>query len=256
MKIAIVTAAAVAALSGSAMATVYSWNFAAGQPQGPGLGTYGINNSGGTIASMTASFDNVSNQFSFAVQFSNRTTNGFWLAVSPGPNPKGHSGELALIYFDASNQSAPRATAYAYNGNNASNSYLDGTSRPGTQTPDFIGALINGVNSTLTFANTSGGGRRLSMSFDATFIQNHLPLDPIDRARNEWTGLAFGQNLGIWFHAVDGLQTSYNSQGRLTNFSYTKEGWLDGEGFTTVPTPGAAAALALAGLASARRRRA
>ena len=34
MKIAIVTAAAVAALSGSAMATVYSWNFVAGQPQG------------------------------------------------------------------------------------------------------------------------------------------------------------------------------------------------------------------------------
>jgi MYXO-CTERM domain-containing protein len=246
----ILATAATLALASTAMAEVRSVTLGR---SGPG---YGINDGGGVISSVTNSFDTTTHQFNFTASFSDRTTNGFWLAVSPGPNPKGHSGELALIYFDASNTSNLRATVYAYNGLNGDNSWRDGTARSGTQTPDFIGALINGVNSTLTFQNTPGGGRTLGLSFDATFIQNHLPLDPIDRARNEWTGVAFGEQYGIWFHPVRGLQTSYGNNGELCGWDYSSQGWLDGGGIPTVPTPGAAAMLGLGALAATRRRRA
>lgn len=243
MIVALVVGTAVSAAS--AQTRTFNWTRAQG----------GQNDGAGVLASVTNSYNPATDQFSFTAQFNNRTANGFWLAVSPGPNPKGHSGELALIYFDGSNIAAPRATVYAYNGLNGDNSFQDGTARSGTQTPDFIGALINGVNATMAVTNTSGGGRSLSISFDGTFVQTHQPLDAIDRARNEWTGLAFGAQYGIWFHPVSGLSTAYNNTGRLTQWHYDGQGWLDLANQTTIPTPGAAAVLGLGALGAARRRR-
>jgi hypothetical protein len=245
------TALVLAAAATPAMAELRIATFTRGQPGN----NYGLSDAGGRIQSLTNTYNTVTKQFSFTVNFSNQITDGFWLAVSPGPNPKGHSGELALIYFDATDTSELKASVYAYNGLNGDNSWQDGTARPGVQTPDFIGALVNGVNATMARTNV-GSGRTLSLSFDASFIQNHLPLDPIDRARNEWTGVAFGQQYGIWFHPVAGLESETDSQGRLLEWEFDKQGYLDGFNFSTIPTPGAAAVLALGGLVAGRRRRA
>ena len=46
---------------------------------------------------------------------------GFWLVVSPGPNPKGNATELAILFGDLGNSNDPndnRLTAYVYNGKN------------------------------------------------------------------------------------------------------------------------------------------
>lgn len=248
MKNALLAALTLAAVAPAAMAEIrtFTWN----------RGDTGVNDGGGVLRQVVNSYDTVTDQFTFRARFDNAVTNGFWLAVSPGPNPKGHSGELALIYFDASSIAAPKATVYAYNGVNGDNSFQDGTARAGVQTPDFIGALINGVAGTQMAVNAvAGGGRELVLSFDATFIQQHVPLDPIDRARNEWTGVSFGNNYGIWFHPVSGLQTSYNNSGRLTGWYWGSQGWLDLGNMTTIPTPGAAAMVGLGALAAGRRRR-
>jgi MYXO-CTERM domain-containing protein len=247
-KTTIVMALAAASLAPAAMAEtrIFNWN----------RGDTTNSDNGGILRKVTNTYNTATDQFTFTARFDNAVTNGFWLAVSPGPNPKGHSGELALIYFDAENIAAPRATVYAYNGLNGDNSFQDGTSRPGVQTPDFIGALTNGIAGTqMSVTNLAGGGRELSLSFDATFVQNHIPLDPTDRARNEWTGVSFGNRYGIWFHPVRGLDAAYNAQGRLTQWSYQNQGWLDLDGRNTIPTPGAAAALGLGMLAAGRRRR-
>jgi len=250
MRIALTTVLVIAAAAAPAMASNRIFNFTRGM-----AGDYGINDGGGRVDTFTNTYNTATRQFSFSVTYQNQITEGFWLAVSPGPNPKGHSGELAMIYFNASNPANITASIYAYNGLNGPSSWQDGTARAGVQTPDFIGALVNGVNANM--ARTDAAGRRtLSVSFNASSIQSHLPLDPIDRARNEWTGVSFNTSYGIWFHSVAGLQSTTDGSGRLTSWSFNQEGWIDGQNFTTIPTPGAAALLGLGALAAGRRRRA
>jgi MYXO-CTERM domain-containing protein len=212
----------------------------------------GQNPAAGTLSNVKALYETGTDRFEFrfdSTANAGKNADGFWLAVSGGPNPKGHSGELALIYVDAINR---KGAIYAYNGENGDNSYLDGTSRPGIQTPDFIRSLDA---SNISMNVTATGVRQLFLSFDATTVQQHLPLDPIDRARNEWTGVAFGNRFGMWFHPVSGLNATFGADGRLTNWSYATQGWIDFADQPTIPTPGAAAVLGLAALTAGRRRR-
>src|SRR5690606_41362588 len=68
---------------------------------------------------------------------------GSTLALNNGPNPKGHAGELALLYFDAS-RSTPVLTAYGYNGQNSVTTFYDGSHSNGTQFPDLIDSSRGG----------------------------------------------------------------------------------------------------------------
>jgi hypothetical protein len=199
------------------------------------------------------------------------TVNGYWLVVSPGPNPKGYAGELAIIYLDAIGLTAnstitPKLTVYGYNGQNGILSYMDGSQAAGVQTPDRIFSSLNpdatGTIMQLSASDTAGV-RRFTVELDATIIQNYSPLHNGGAMGVEWTGVEFGQQLGAWFHPSAGTTASYGTNPSepdfnwLKSFSYTGQGSFDTTNLGTqwVPSPGAAALLGLAGLAGRGRRR-
>lgn len=198
------------------------------------------------------------------------SVNGFWLVLSPGPNPKGNAGELAILYLDAktlgtNSTITPTLTVYGYNGVNGTNSYIDGSPLTGTQTPDRIFSSRNAnaasVVNTLT-ATDNGTSRRFVVELNASLIQGWTPLYP--NTTDPWTGLAFGQQLGTWFHPTAGTTTAYGTTAGaadfnfLTSFGYASQASFDTANLTTqwvVPTPGAAALLGASGLIGFRRRR-
>ncbi len=217
----------------------------------------GINDTAGKLLNANGSFNTITNTFSWYGTYQAKNgvlPQGFWLAVSPGPNPKGSNDELAIFYLDGSSSNA-KLYAYAYNGLNGGSSYFDGSAASGTQAPDRIFSSINDPSKVLdiTVQNNTDGTRTLGFSINATSIQNHTPKygNPAN-----WTGAAFGPQVGIWWHPVAGLQTS-TQDGWLTSYSFSKEGWFDGQNFTTTPTPEPATMIALGAglLAFARRRR-
>lgn len=250
----IVTLLAVAGCAGMASAAPFwEWNWTPSS-----AGSFGLNQSAGTMTSAQARFTPSTNRFEFTLDFSDQLANGYWLAVSPGPNPKGHAGELALIYFDASNLANPIVTIYNYNGVNGDNSFRDGSPLSGVQAPDRIASTLNTpAIASLISATNVGSGRRFVLDMDATGVNGHVPAYPGPGGVSEWTGVAFGPGFGVWLHPVRGLTTQYGEHGFLTDWRWRAQGWLDGSEFPTtrVPTPGVLAAMGLAGVCAARRRR-
>jgi hypothetical protein len=244
-----------------------SFTYTKGQP---GNGTqYQRNDSGGTLEQLNTSYDPTSHRLTFDTLFTGSTsggpliTSGFWLVLDGGTSPKGHSGELAIFYFDASTLSAPKITAYGYNGANASTSWQDGNiDASGNQTPDLIkGIYDTSWINTLRAENVTIGGtqyRHLSFDVDATDIIAHNPLYPVV---GPWVGTGFGSQVGIWLHPVDVFTAAYessgsNRHGKITSLTTQTEGWLDATNFNTVPAPASCALLGLGALCAARRRRA
>jgi len=247
-------AAAIAASGAAANASLYQWNFdrAVG-----GDGSYGINDNGGTIERVFAEFDSSTNRLLWEVTFSDQVTEGFTLAVNDGPNPKGHAGELALLFFDASDKTDPRVTAYGYNGKNSASSFKDGDGNTsGNQVPDRIfGANTRSMFSDMSAIDTPDGKRILSFEMDATILRDHTPA--YANPEGGWYGIGFAEQLGLWMHPFRNFDATYDADGFISSFSKSGEGWFDGKEFTTVPTPGSAA-LALIGavmFGPARRRR-
>ncbi len=244
-------------IGSAASAGTYSWNWNVGDP-----GTSGMSNGGGNIESIFASYDTSSKQLTWNTTFSNQVARGYTLAVNKGPNPKGHAGELALIYFDAESLSSPKLSVYAYNGKNLQNSWLDGNGNAGgNQTPD----LIKGKNDTSYIVNIEaknvGTKRQFNLTIDTSAINAHNPMYP--SGDNDWTGAQFAEKLGLWFHPVRGLDASYYSNGALKKWDITNQGWLDMADCDTdhmeavpLPTAGAMVTAALFGFAGIRRRRA
>lgn len=250
-----VTAASFVALAAGAASADVSWIWSRAVN-----GSAGLNDGAGIFQSARADYVPAINRFAFKATFSNQVTNGYWLAVSQGDNPKGHSGELALLYVDVSNIAAPKVTAYAYNGVNGDNSHFDGSNAAGIQAPSKIASSIATDPSKLLDADVTvtdaSGGRTIDLVLDTSIIQSYVPQYP---GNTPWTGLAIGPAFGIWWHPVSGLQTNYGADGFLgqndADWTYGAQGWFDAAHLPVVPTPGAAALLALAGLSAGRRRR-
>jgi hypothetical protein len=205
--------------------SAYSWSV-----NGRGGGSDG----GGYIESTRLGYDEVTRYLTFSTTIRHRSswskTNGFWIAVNAGPNPKGH-GELALFYFDAS-RSFPVLTTYAYNGENADTSWRDGSTAPGTQAADPIASSLADDRWIRTLTSVDDG-TRITMTFvvDTVAINDRLPRH---RAVWDWTGAQFGSKLGIWYHTAIGVNTSYDAGGWLTNWSVSANGWIDNTDQTTV----------------------
>ena len=257
------TTCAVGALmlcAGAANASLFQWEWERGDP-----GQYGLNDNGGRFDSVNASFDTETNQLTWTVAFTNDVTEGFTLAVNNGPNPKGHAGELSLLYVDASNPADVMITAYAYNGQNSNRSWRDGNGQVGgDQTPDIImdATMRNDWVLSASVVDVDGA-RTISFTVDATDIIDHSPmypdpdLPPSADPSEGWYGIGFEQQLGLWMHPYRTFNPTYDPQtGAITNLQASGEGWFDGRDFTTVPTPGALALLGLSGLVGVRRRRA
>ncbi|MFN0133267.1 MAG: hypothetical protein ACKVW3_12175 [Phycisphaerales bacterium] len=254
---------ALSTLAGSvASATTYSWNFTAGQPGG----NYAINNTGGTFQTVQSTYNNATQRLTFSVTFTNQITKGFTLALNNGPNPNGLAGELALLYFDATNVASPKITAYGYNGANLQTSWTDGNGGvAGNQTPDrIISTGAAGFTNSASVVDASG---KRTMTFDINVAAINA-FSPTYTAGNPWKGIKFDNKVGIWMHPVKSLASAYGSSGAtngfLTNWNIGSgnEGFFDGTNFDTtssIPLPPAAWA-GLIGLAGAfvvaRRRKA
>jgi len=240
----------------NAIAATHLWQF---DPMSNG----DHNNAAGTILSSTTTYDDATEVFTWYTTFGavpgqpSLHTNGFTLAVSPGPNPKNHPGEMALIYFDASHAS-PILTIYGYNAQNDQTSYRDGSNAGGTQMPDRIFSSLNdpmNILSDLRATKNGDGTWTLGFSIDATSIVHHTPLYP--DAVDPWTGMSYGGNIGLWLHPTAGTSSAYTNN-YLNSWSSRTQGWLDRnmETTTLVPEP-ASLGLLLGGgaLGIARRRR-
>ncbi len=272
----IAAAAGLAVAVASAQGVLYGWNYAKGQP---GSGTqYGRNDTGGTVESINSSFDSSNNRLTFDVLFSGANnssgplaTNGFWLVLDNGPDPKTHTGELAIFYFDASRVFAgtaanPTLTAYEYNGTSANTSWRDGNGDGSIDGGDLIKGAYEGasfINSASAATQVIGGQtlRRLRFDINASAIISHLPL--FTTPGQDWVGTGFDSHLGIWFHPAQIFNAAYESaggghRGAITSLATTYVGSLDGGNFSTftIPAPQSAAVLGLGVLIAARRRRA
>ena len=218
------------------------------------------NEEAGKLNRLTTSFDNNTQRFTMRANFgavpgTNLKTDGFWVALSGGANPKGHGGELALLYFDATGET-PTLTAYNYNGVDGNTSYRDGSPEAGDQAPDRIKSSlldISWINDIQAF-DEADGSRTMRFDIDATEINSHNPAYP---GNSPWTGLAYGDQVGIWFHHTAGSSFAYQD-GFIDSFGFAKQGWLDlqNQGTTTVPEPATLAALGLGVAAFFKRRRA
>lgn len=256
MKSMLLAAAGVAAIGSSAMADViHVWDWSASAD-----GTSGLNMNGGEFSAIHAEFNVDTQRFLWQVTFADQITDGYTLAVNSGPNPKGHAGELALVYFDTTAPS-PMVTVYAYNGQNSMTSYRDGSQISGIQSPDMILASDTNENHSAimqaSVVDNMDGSRVMTLELDASMINAHNPAYPGPDGPSEWTGLQFSEALGLWMHPLANLNSSYNQDGSLDQWSGT-QGWFDGSNFetTTIPAPAGALALGGAGLLTARRRRA
>ena len=179
---------------------------------------------GGDIKNVTTSYSDDTKDFSFSLTVDD-ISDGFTVAINDGPNPKGHGGEMALIYFDASG-AQPVISVYAYNGANTQTSWMDGSAAAGVQTPDqILNSIANaGLFSNISVVDNGNGTQTFSFDMDASTIQNFNPTYGPD---GEWSGVAFDDALGIWLHPVTGLSTSYGQDGFLTQWDHQGQGWYD-----------------------------
>lgn len=246
-------ALSIASLGLSAMghANLYKWQLPANADQ---------NRNGGVVRSAEASYDSNTQDLSYSATFGTAPnglkTEGFWLVVNDGPNPKGIAGELAIFYFDAS-RSTPVLTAYGYNGLNGNTSFRDGSPAGGTQTPDRIASSkvsSSWINS-LQVRNNANGTRTMSFNIRGSVVNNYSPQNGNP---SEWRGAQFGEKFGIWFHPVTGLNAQYDQRGFLTKWEYCSEGWIDRTNDNTevVPEPASITALAIGAVAALRRKKA
>ena len=191
----------------------------------------------GAFENIHASFDDQSQQLTWSSTFSTvngNLANGAWLVLNDGPNPKAHVQENTMFYLDGINK---KLTAYTYNGVNGSNSWKDATS-----------TYLNSWD----LAVENNGDER-TFSFDI----NMADINGRDDLGQDWEGTAFGEKLGIWYHAVNDLNVAYNDNGTLDQFSYSSQGWYDTKDQVAerVPEPSAMAGLAVAGLLAAKSLR-
>ena len=248
----IAAAAGIAATASAGVVDFYQFTWNAGDPSGS------INNAAGTFQQIVSTYNPTTEQITFRVTFSDQLADGFTVALNDGGDPKNEGGQLALVYFDGTNLASPQVSAYAYNGEVDQTSHRDGSSAPGTQAPDrLFPAGTPGV--TATAEDTMSGGREFFFSFDATSVNAHIPLYPNSDGISDWSGISFAESLGIWLHPVTGLNTAYDSEGFLTNWLGTRQGWFDASSLETevflVPTSGSVVLLGLGGFLATRRRR-
>lgn len=250
-KLMMMTAVVVA--SAPAQATI--WNFEWKK------GDTGQGSAAGVVQSISSQFNTNTDRlkYSFTIAKENgdpqSDVNGFYLAMNDGPNPKGKSGELAFLYFDASNTSDLKLTAYGYRGADVT-SWKDGSLASGTQAPDKILSSVtnSGWINNLNYKLNADGSATMGFDIDATLINNHTPKYPSNGV--DWDGIQFDNKVGIWFGALEKAKFKYGTDGFLTDFSFKDRSYVDTSNLDAVPEPFTMAGLALAAFIARRKKKA
>jgi len=194
------------------------------------------NPAGGEVSSISTTYDQNTSTFGWKYEVST-DNDGFWLVVSDGDNPRGDVDEYAILYGDLNNN---RVTAYTYSGLNNANSFVS------------PGQLLGSFSSAFTISpGSSAGTQTVSFAINVAGINSA-------NSSADWNGVAFGEEVGIWFHPTAGTQATYGADGSINSFSHQGMGWIDRANDTTqtVPEPAAFSLLALGGgLYWMRRRR-
>jgi len=219
-------AAPILAFSASAQASTFVYN----DNHIPG------NVGAGAFENIQASFDDQSQQLTWSSTFSTvngNLANGAWLVLNDGPNPKSNVQENTMFYLDGVEG---KLTAYTYNGVNGSNSWTDDNSVY--------------LDSWALDVEDNGDERTFSFDINMAGINGRTDLG------DDWEGTAFGEKLGIWYHAVNDLDARYEGN-ELSQFSYSSQGWYDTKNQVAerVPEPSAMAGLAVVGLLAAKSLR-
>lgn len=235
------------------------------------------NNEVGDLAFVESMYNANTGKFDWKVGFNTNgdgeLPEGFVLAVNDGPVPKGHTGYLTALYFDATDPNNPIVTAYGYNGDNSATSHQYGTPNwvydagsdtwsPPTDAPDRIASSLNAATSAFlnsATVDTSGSEADVvfSLSIDSNILNSHTPLYP--NTGPGYLGIAYSTSIGVWQHPFVDFNAQYNGDGYLTSWEFDQStyGWFDFTGGTAIEVPEPVAALlAPAALFLLRRRQA
>lgn len=148
-------------------------------------------------------YDDVNESYAFKFTDSG-DSDGFWLVVTDGDNPKGDGSSHAILYGDIKNN---RITAYTYDGTNSANSYEAGT---------LLGTYENAFQD----AGTRDGLPLTMFTLDTSMV--NMALDT-----PEWDGITTGATGGIWFHKSTGSEFTYGENGELTDYVFASQTFLD-----------------------------
>ena len=210
----------------------------------------GLGKRAGIPKAITTTFDEHTQRLTWSSTIArnlqhNSLANGAWLVLSEGPNPRKDTDEYAILYLDGTQQ---QVSAYHYDGNLGDKSW---------QSTRFLGSTD------LSVAKTDD---ELTLAFELDASNINGMTETFGPA---WKGVAFGENIGLWFHAVDNLVTDYSPSGQLSEFDYKHSSWFDtgvplatvksvaasGEGAKDIPEPTSAIALGVfAGIVGLSRR--
>lgn len=247
MRSFIAAASAALALSAAGQAAASTFTFGFDEPRAGGsqaAGTYEalrITFTEGQSGADDLVFDprlNISGQVRLDTTFGE--INGGWFVLSPGGDPRDTADQLAILYMDFD---SGRISAYRYDGMLGTNGISS------FRNEDlFIGSFENAVETSV-----EDGVLSFAISdFDVSSIQ--LASDAAD-----YTGVAFGEEIGIWLHLAILREIAFGEDGRLEALRLGALASFDlpnGNALAT-PLPGAAVFVltGLAGFAAARRAR-
>ena len=172
----------------------------------------------------------------------NGPVTGGWLVVSPGGDPKLTNDQLAILYLDFASGDV---TAYRYDGTLGT----DGV-RSFEDASSFIGTYADAIDVTVM-------GSTLTFSVDALDVADIQAASDADG----FTGVAFGETIGIWLHLGYLREYEQNADGSLAAFRLGQQSWFDlpsgpTDDLGAVPLPGGLvlAGTGLAALGAARRK--
>ena len=189
--------------------------------------TFDTNRAGGSVnagtqTAFTTSFDDTTDLLTLSTTFQRNTdtnalADGGWLVLSEGDNPKSDALEYAIFYLDGNNN---KVSAYNYDPVDRKHSWRNS---------EFLGeTTLNVTNSGFESAGADPSVRTFDFAFDMAAINDRTDLGA------DWKGSRFGEKVGIWFHAVDGLSTDYDASGRLAAFDHGAESRFDTKALDTV----------------------
>ncbi len=160
----------------------------------------------GDITNFTVQYDDYSEQLlgTFTISEHNgNLANTSWMVLSHGANPKGNESDHAILFMD---YDSGTTWAYEYNGQNNPSSY---------QNNALIATYENSIISSVA-SNT----RTVTFNLEVNDIQAYG-----GGANPEWTGVGFGETIGVWYHPAVGSFVS-DSNG-LVSYSVSSAGWYD-----------------------------